>query len=195
MFKNIRIINKYMNLKNNFLRKIEVNIRSLILGLKNKEKNILRKICLGKGADIGCGSDKVCEEAIGVDLFVKGERGKYGSQRNKVSVAEIKASGDKLPFKNSELDYIVAKHNLEHYEDPKKTIKEWKRVLRVNGRIGVVVPDDKFVDTFKLDPTHKCKFDLQSLENLFKNNGFLIIEKGSALKHWSIYLIAKKIKK
>ncbi|MDO8623474.1 MAG: class I SAM-dependent methyltransferase [archaeon] len=177
--------------RNNLLRKIEVNFR--VINNKNKEKNILKTICIGKGADIGCGSDKISENCIGIDLTGKGEEGKFGSQKGKFSQADFKSEGDNLKmFKNNKLDFIVAKHNLEHYENPEKTLNEWKRVLKKGGKIGVIVPDDKYLNTKTLDPTHKCEFNLDSLEELFKKVGFKIVDKGAALKHWSIYIIAEK---
>jgi len=179
--------------RNNLLRKIEMNIRILFLNDRKWEKNMLKKICVGRGADIGCGSEKVCENSIGVDIIPGGKRGSYGNQKGKISKADICASGDNLPsFKDNELDYIVAKHNLEHYEDPKKTLIEWRRVLKNGGKIGVTVPNNKFVNSLKLDPTHYVSFNLDSLEKLFEKVGFKIIEKGDAIKNWSIYMIAEK---
>ena len=175
----------------NFFRKIEANLRGLIG--QDKEAEVLKKICIGKGADIGCGSNKISENCIGVDLFGKGEKGEFGNQKGEISRADYKAEGDNLKmFKDNELDFIVAKHNLEHYENPEKTLKEWKRVLKKGGKIGIVVPDDEYVNTSKLDQTHKAAFNLTTLEELFKKSGFRIIEKGAALKHWGIYLIGEK---
>lgn len=181
-----------MQHKINFLRKREGNLRSLF-GRIDPEKDILKRICIGKGLDIGCGSEKISENCIGIDLFGKGEIGKYGNQKGKISKADIKASGDKLPFKDNEFDFLVAKHNLEHYENPEKTLIEWERVLKKGGKIGVIVPDEKYVNTKGLDPTHYCSFDLETLEYLFKKVGFKILKKGFALKHWSIYIIGEKI--
>lgn len=175
----------------NFLRKREYELRTIFDVLKT-ERDILKKICVGKGADIGCGSRKISSNCIGVDLFGKGEVGKYGCEKQKKSSAEIKANGDDLPFKDGELDFIVAKHNLEHYKNPEKTLKEWKRVLKKRGKIGVIVPDDKYVDSIRLDPTHYVKFILESLERLFEKVGFKISEKGVAVKHWSVYIIGEK---
>jgi ubiquinone/menaquinone biosynthesis C-methylase UbiE len=43
---------------------------------------------------------------------------------------DIVAPGDKLPFANNSLDYVLSSHVLEHFWDPIKTIKEWLRVVR-----------------------------------------------------------------
>jgi len=178
--------------RNNFLRKIETNIRILFLNDRNWEQKVLKKICTGKGAEIGCGSEKICENSIGVDKTPKGKRGSYGNQKGKISEADICASGDNLPFKDNELDYIVAKHNLEHYKDTKKTLIEWRRVLKNKGKIGVIVPNNKFVNSLKLDSTHYASFNLDSLRKLFERADFKIIDEGDAIKHWSIYMIAEK---
>ena len=180
--------------RNNLLRKIELHLKLLFFpSLRKKEKNILAEITIGRGLDIGCGSEKVSPNCIGVDITPRGEKGKFGSQKNKVSVADYTLSGDNLYiFKNEEFDFIVAKHNLEHYLYPEKVLMEWKRVLKKGGKIGIVVPDDRYVNSIKLDPSHKTSFNLESLENLFRKCGFKIIKSGTAIKHWSIYLIAEK---
>ena len=182
-----------MALRNNFLRKIEVYLRILSKKNKYRERNILRTITFGKGADIGCGSNKVNSNCIGVDLFGKQERGIAGCEKGKSSVADYKSAGDNLSmFKNNELDFIVAKHNLEHYDSPLKTLLEWKRVIKKGGKIGVVVPDDRYVNSSNLDPTHRYSFSPKTLHYLFKHAGLKIIKEGIAIKHWSIYLIAEK---
>ena len=182
------------NLKrNNLLRKIELHFKLLFPYFKNREKNILASIAMGKGLDIGCGSRKISQNCIGIDIIPKGEKGKFGCERNKTSVADYVLSGDNLIiFKNDELDFIVAKHNLEHYSSPEKTLSEWKRVLKKGGRIGVIVPDDNYVNSLDLDPTHKVSFNLNRLEKLFMQCGFKVLKSGIAIKHWSIYLIVEK---
>jgi ubiquinone/menaquinone biosynthesis C-methylase UbiE len=182
-----------MKTRNSFLRKIELYLRLFLLNQWDKEKNILLKIVNGKGADIGCGSRKISHNCIGVDLTGKGEKGQFGYEKNKISVSDYKSSGDNLfMFKDNELDFIVAKHNLKHYAESEQTLKEWKRVLKFGGKIGVIVPDDRYLNSLKLDETHKIAFDSEKLEKLFQKAGFKIIDKGIAVKHWSIYLIAEK---
>jgi predicted SAM-dependent methyltransferase len=160
----------------------------------NRESLILKTVAKGRGADIGCGSRKISQNCIGVDLTPKGEKGKFGCEKNKTSVADFSSSGDNLSmFCDEELDFIVSKHNLEHYEKPEQTIREWKRVLKKGGVVGVIVPDDKYVNSLKLDSTHRVNFNLDNIEELFRKAGFKIVKKGTAVKHWSIYIIAKKL--
>src|SRR5664280_416224 len=87
----------------------------------DKEMLALFPYCKGLGIDVGCGSRKTHPQAIGVDLTPYGEVGKYGCERRQISEANICASGDNLyMLADSVLDYVVARHNLEHYTDPIK---------------------------------------------------------------------------
>ena len=175
----------------NFFRILEAVTRQRFFKC---ERNELKAICQGRGIDVGCGNSKITESCIGIDMVGKNEIGKYGSQRNKPSKADYKLEGDNLYiFKDNEFDFIVASHNLEHYADPKKTLLEWKRVLKKNGNVGVIVPNNDKVYSMELDPTHKVSFNRDSLIRLFKEAGFQIIKEGHALKNWSLYLIAKKV--
>lgn len=151
--------------------------------------------CKGLGIDVGCGSKKTHPLALGIDLTPKGMTGKYGSERRQISEADICTSGDNLyMFSDNVLDYVVARHNLEHYTDPIKTLKEWKRVLKRGGILGVVVPDDEALDTIKLDPTHKHAFTKESFSTMLQTiGGFKIIKLKTCIPHWSFICIAKKV--
>ena len=97
----------------------------------------------GKGIDVGCGHRKTTENCIGVDIIPKGVLGTAGCVKNKTSQADICTSADDLHmFKYGELDFLIARHNLEHYVDVIKTLREWKRVLKQNGVMAVIVPDE-----------------------------------------------------
>lgn len=81
----------------------------------------------GHGLDIGYkGSNPhavpVLETATGVDVDYLGYDGKT------------------LPFPDCSQDYVFASHVLEHIEDPISTIKEWYRVLKVDGHMVITVP-------------------------------------------------------
>ena len=166
----------------------------LLRSLTNdRESDVLLPLCNGKTAEIGCGYRKVHPNNIGVDMCGPGELGKAGNVKGKASVADHKALGDDLwMFKTGELDAMVAKHVLEHFDDPMKTLLEWKRVVRKGGKIGVIVPNDKYVDTMTLDPTHKQRFTHVSLIRLFTDAGLKVLDGGDCIRHWSLYIIAEK---
>jgi len=152
--------------------------------------------CKGLGVDVGCGSSKTHPNALGIDITPKGEPGKYGSERRQISEADICASGDNLyMFANDVLDYVVARHNLEHYEDPIRTLREWKRVLKKGGILGVVLPDDDELDTIKIDPTHKHAFTRESFRKILEEvGGFKLLKLEKCVSKWSFVCIAEKIK-
>lgn len=150
--------------------------------------NCLIKIVEGKGIDVGCGSNKISSETIGVDLAASGELNYQGS----VSEANIKANGDDLPFVNEELDYVVARHNIEHYANPLKTLREWYRVLKPGGRVGITTPDDSKLNGMRLDGSHKHSFSRDAMKDLLEVSGFIIEELGGTANQWNFYVIARK---
>jgi len=86
--------------------------------------------------DLGCGSKKTVENAIGVDI-------KPGSDKV--------ASMDFLPFiENQTVDIVVFRHSLEHMLDPVKTLKEWWRILKNDGKIIIILPDSTVLNTMNI---------------------------------------------
>lgn len=158
------------------------------------ERLALFPICQGRGIDVGCGHRKTHPESIGVDMTPGGEQGKVGNVAGQTSMADVGASGDHLwMFTDNELDYVVQRHNLEHYKDYLLTLQEWKRVLRPGGILGMVVPDDEECDTLRLDPTHYHVFTMKSLARAIDLiGGFRTCFMGKLLKHWSFVCILQK---
>lgn len=149
----------------------------------------------GRGIDVGCGHRKSSPQCIGVDLTPGGQRGEFGVVRNQVSQADICSSGDDLPmFQDGELDFVVARHNLEHYVDVIKTLREWKRVLRPGGTLALVVPDERHVDTIALDPTHKHVFTPESLDRyLDAIGGFQPVQSRVVVENWSFLAVYQRL--
>jgi SAM-dependent methyltransferase len=158
------------------------------------EIRAIENLCSGRGIDVGCGSSKTAPNCIGIDLTPGGILGSVGCEQGQVSSANIVSSGDALQmFEDESLDFVIARHNLEHYHNPLKTLLEWKRVLRKGGRMGVIVPDHDKVDTYKLDPTHFCHFTEASLADLVKCTGGLRIERiAECVPNWSILGVFQK---
>lgn len=147
----------------------------------------------GLGLDIGCGGDKTIPSAIGVDIVPKGQKGQWGSQKGVVSEADVCASGDQLPFKSAAFDFVIARHNLEHYQDTIKALLEWHRVLNVGGMLCIVLPDDTEVDATHVDPTHKHVFTQESFRRLIEVlDGSEVIKIEVCVPHWSFLSVLKK---
>ncbi len=167
-------------------------------GYKNEnhpERMVLLPYCVGKGIEIGCGHRKTSENCIGVDVIPKGEKGKYGCVTGQISVADIEASGDDLRmFKDQELDFVISRHNLEHYVDMVKTLQEWKRVLKIGGIMANVLPDETNINTIPLDPTHKHVFTPESYWRLLElMGGFEIIKMEVVIPDWSFVCVARRV--
>lgn len=158
------------------------------------EADAMALLCHGRGIDVGCGGNKTCPGAIGVDLTRGGDRGAHGGQANVVSQADVVASGDYLPmFEDASLDFVIARHNLEHYQDPVKTLREWTRVLKPGGLLGVAAPDHEYVDTIRLDATHYHVFTLDSMRRLLERLAPLrplTVER--LIPGWSLMAVAQK---
>jgi predicted SAM-dependent methyltransferase len=78
--------------------------------------------------DIGSGGKSDDSEFIGVDAFTE---------------ADVNALMWDLPYKDGEVDVIFCNNALEHVSkfDVVPTLREWKRVLKIGGRLEIVVPD------------------------------------------------------
>ena len=58
----------------------------------------------------------------------------------KINGKFIEAKGEKLPFKNEELDAILSFDTFEHVQNVEQTLAECMRVLRIKGCLFVVFP-------------------------------------------------------
>jgi len=127
-----------------------------------------------------------------VDLIARGDKGEHGVVANQTSVADIQASGDDLHmFGDGELDYVVARHNLEHYVV--KTLCEWRRVLKPGGVMAIVFPCERAGDTVYVEPTHKHCFTPESLERLIQAvGGFDVLRSEIVIPDWSFLTVARK---
>jgi len=169
-------------------------VRVFIMPDEHPESASLHCLCNGHGIEVGCGHRKTHPDAIGVDLLEGGKTGEHGVVKDLPSVADICASGDDMTmFKNNELDFVINRHVLEHFQDPLKAIEEWKRILKPGGLLGIVTPDDRNCDTIALDPTHKHVFTPDSFKRLMRYmGGFNEIYVGDCLKDWSFVAIYQK---
>ena len=58
------------------------------------------------------------------------------------------ASGEELPFEDSEFDLIHSKDSLHHMDDPQKAIQEYRRVLRPGGGAALIVEANRYNPIF-----------------------------------------------
>ncbi|MCA1583661.1 MAG: class I SAM-dependent methyltransferase [Acidobacteria bacterium] len=108
----------------------------------------------GVHLDVGCGIRKVTASAIGIDVT-------DGSGPFVARSVNVVTSADNLYlFRDETIDFISCIHSFEHYDNPKDVLREWLRVLKVGGRIGIVVPDRHgLIPDIQLSTAHKFDYD------------------------------------
>lgn len=92
-------------------------------------------------------------------LYCKGNGIDVGSQGSPVNINSIQIEYDRLrfsddvpihwegdgtqnlPFKDNVLDYVYSSHLIEDYVDWIPILKEWNRMIKMNGHIVIMVPD------------------------------------------------------
>lgn len=123
------------------------------------------------------------DKIIGIDVLprtVSYARRRFArSKKMKFLVADA----HNLPFKDEEFDLVVCLETLEHVEDPKRVLREIRRVLRKDGSLIVLVPSENLL--FRLGwpfwlltrgkvwkNTHVHQFTGNQIVHLIKETGF-----------------------
>ena len=140
--------------------------------------------------DLGCSNKKKLASAIGVDL-----------DRNGGKCPELVLDvSNELPFKENTLDGIIASHCLEHIENPIQALNEWIKLIKVGGRIILVIPDTNFtpkMGTPEADPTHLHDwtpetFKEEILDHISRDT-FNILHHAQIGNSWSFLTILEKL--
>lgn len=105
-----------------------------------KHRHLTTPYLHGNGIDIGCGSDPVTDECIGIDLPAAAFQHYNGLSENN---ARLHAFADDLPFKDHVLDFVYSSHLLEDFpaEAWPGLLREWVRVLKPGGTLVILVPE------------------------------------------------------
>lgn len=103
------------------------------LGIFDATSEPILKYCIGKGIDIGASANSI---GVATNRSVD-------TQDIKLNDKEITflCSCDAIAVQNNMYDFIVARHILEHLNNPIKAIKEWQRILKPHGKMVVIMPD------------------------------------------------------
>ncbi len=94
----------------------------------------------GKGVDIGCGMEKICSNAIGLDHEFE-----YNNYKKPRTAADV--FGPWEPYirrtEDDSLDFVFSSHLLEDYDRADRALLEWVRVVKPNGYVVLFLPRDK----------------------------------------------------
>jgi len=105
----------------------------------SKVRQTVIQFCVGDGCDIGFGGDKIKKEkCIGIDLAIPYTK----TGIDTVDVA-CKIGEEPIPFANDSFDYVYSSRLIEDFEDTKHVLLDFIRVLKNNGNLILVFPDQR----------------------------------------------------
>ena len=160
------------------VRKYAIRTKLELLKKTSKNKNHL---------DIGCGTGEFLNACKVAGYNTKGiepsELARNQAIRNyNLSVSE---NTNLNQFKENQFDSISMWHVLEHVPSLNKTIEEINRILSKKGKVIIAVPnhkswDAKYYKEFWAGwdvPIHLWHFSRLSIEKIFNNNNFKLVNK------------------
>lgn len=152
------------------------------------------------GADLGCGWRKAAPWLQGVDHH-DGDWVEDGIKTHP-STPDVVADVRELPFADGSQDIVVSTHCLEHFSDPSPILQEWCRVLRVGGRMAIVVPDWRYTfsctDAVQVASTegHKMDYTLDVLVRVVMQAlpNMELLDARVVNHHWSVGAALEKLR-
>lgn len=117
----------------------------------------------GAGLDLGCGKEKVCESAIGIDNGCKTD---INIDLGSIDALRI--------FSDGAFDYVFSSHLLEDFTATEAVLKEWWRVIRQGGHLLLYGPDPDYypkIGTAGANPNHKKDLYWQDVWSIIKGFG------------------------
>jgi len=152
----------------------------------------------GPGLDLCC-CDRVYPNAVEVDVIPRGEKTLPWGRK---SVADIQCDCSKLTFAPDEsYPFVVAIHAFEHFEHPLEVMKEWFRVVKVGGVLGIICPDVRYTPrrgSRNHDDTHRSEmnpseFELKILRPFLKEEPKASLQDFNTLQNrWSFECVIVK---
>ena len=149
-----------------------------------------------KIADIGFGGDKIVSNAVGIDYEIPYTY--TGNDHVNIGCDVLKG----IPVDDHEFDCVYSSHLIEDFEDTKSILREFIRILKPNGILALVVPNEVIYRHHCLETNqqynshHKIdNMDANYLENTFKSMGvnFEVLYKENLIIDYNSILIVKLI--
>ena len=150
----------------------------------------LLRFCKGQGLDLGCGSKKIKDSAIGCDL------GKGG---NSAADFSIDLECGLTLFASDTFDFIFSSHYLEHVKNPLGVLQEWWRVIRPGGNLVLYLPHADLYPRMGhegANPDHKSDFTPEMILEMmgeFASFEILVNETHAENDEYSFELVFKKL--
>lgn len=105
-----------------------------------KYRYLTTKYCHGNGVDIGSGGEPVVPWAMQVELGEE-DYAQYNSGHTPATPIVWRGSALDLPLRDGVADFVYCSHLLEDFADWNPPLREWTRVLKVGGRLVILIPD------------------------------------------------------
>lgn len=151
--------------------------------------------------DVGCGDGETLG-AISKDNAIGVEISRLRAYEIKKHGNAIVADAQYLPFRDSVADVIVASEILEHLQQPWKCLMDLYYILKNDGKLGIVTPNDqaykimRLTDPSKLvklsylryKPQHFHDLSLVHIASLLKQTKFKIREVKAEIGSWKMFL-------
>ncbi len=127
-----------------------------------------------KVLEIGCGPKLTIPGSVGLDMVSTGHSNQHIAGNSVAKIVHNLDSGD-MPFGDETYKVVIARHIIEHCIDPVAVLRDVYRVLTIDGKFVVVLPDEKIGDTIYMNPEHLHAYTVGSFVNLAEAVGFKAI--------------------
>lgn len=194
-----------LNIQTGKYESFEGTSQTYVFGQRNALNHLMLNIpTTARILDVACG------DGTGLRWFLEnGYSDVFGCEINprKIVLAEttgfpvIEADMHKIPLEDNFFDVVYSSHSLEHAYDPLQVLAEFKRLLKPEGRLLLIVP---YPDTGPDDAhcgKYKLRTDLESFDKLgvsgitavLSSCGFLVThEERSDIREKEIWLVSSK---
>ena len=149
----------------------------------------------GRVLDLGCGPNKAFPHFIGVD---NGHHERFGYS---IKPDLMVQTCEKLDlFASQSCDAVFSSHLLEHIDKTEDALREWWRVVKVNGYLVLYLPHKDFYPNMGqpgANPDHKHDFAPQDIVDAMKSvaSGFDLVENEdrNGGEEYSFFQVYKKV--
>tara|TARA_B100000315_G_C14557335_1_gene578801 strand:- start:659 stop:1570 length:912 start_codon:yes stop_codon:yes gene_type:complete len=80
-----------------------------------------------------------------------------------------------IPLLDEKIDLVLSSSVLEHVYNPEIAVQEMHRVIKPGGYVYAEIP---FMRSYHMIPIDYQRYTISGIEELFKRNGFKLVEKG-----------------
>lgn len=169
-----------------------------------KARKYIVKYCKGEGLDIGCGTEKVVLDAIGIDFSYQ-----YDLPDHPKTAADYNKGWDEffIEHPDKKYDYIFSSHLLEDYEDPFIIIDKWMCHLKKDGYMIMVLPIEELYQKMGTNCNQRHKHNWKGVDDFIGHmpaiinvesgiatnmrDNIIIVDKGDMEGEYSFYLVFK----